>query len=66
MSLGRSARHSHGGLLSRITHAFDVHRSRARLAQLDAHLLADIGLDRGAAEAEANRPIWDAPTHWTK
>lgn len=31
---------------------------RRALGDLDAHLLADIGLDRDAAEAEARRPFW--------
>ena len=53
-------------LLARIATAFALHRSRARLATLDAHLLDDIGLDRRTAEAEANRPLWDAPASWTK
>lgn len=57
---------SGAGLLRRITHALALRRSRARLATLDAHLLDDIGLDRKTAEAEANRPIWDAPASWLK
>ncbi|MCI5111654.1 MAG: DUF1127 domain-containing protein [Marivita sp.] len=51
-------------LLARIATAFALHRSRARLATLDAHLLDDIGVDAGAAQAEARRPIWDAPDFW--
>jgi uncharacterized protein YjiS (DUF1127 family) len=54
------------GLLARISNAMALHRSRARLASLDAHLLDDIGLDRSTADAEANRPLWDAPASWTK
>lgn len=53
-------------LMARISNAMALHRSRARLASLDAHLLDDIGLDRRTAEAEANRPLWDAPASWTK
>ncbi len=41
-------------------------RSRARLATLDDHLLADIGLTREKALAEADRPVWDAPDHWIR
>ena len=35
---------------------------RHALARLDARLLRDIGIDAAAAEAEAARPFWDAPT----
>ena len=42
----------------------DLAASRARLAQMDDHMLADIGLSRTAALAEAARPIWDVPTNW--
>ncbi len=54
------------GLLTRLNAALALHRSRARLATLDAHLLNDIGVDRKSAEAEAQRPIWDAPSSWIK
>jgi|AACY02.16.fsa_nt_gi Uncharacterized conserved small protein len=36
-----------------------VARQRAALATLDDRLLADIGVSRAAAEAEATRPFWD-------
>ncbi len=35
------------------------HHSRAALARLDAHLLADIGLTADAAATEARRPFWN-------
>jgi len=41
-----------------------VHRTAAErrsLADLDDHLLADIGLDRATMRAEAARPFWDLP-----
>lgn len=53
-----------GTFLTRLNSAMALYRSRARLAALDAHLLADIGIDRATAEQEAARPIWDAPTTW--
>jgi len=34
-------------------------RERSALAMMDAHMLADIGLSRGEAEAEINRKPWD-------
>jgi uncharacterized protein YjiS (DUF1127 family) len=33
-------------------------KTRATLARLDDHLLADIGLNREAAAYEAARPFW--------
>ncbi|HLY45212.1 MAG TPA: DUF1127 domain-containing protein [Stellaceae bacterium] len=33
-------------------------RDRSQLAQLDARLLADIGLTRGDAEFLINKPFW--------
>lgn len=41
-------------------------RSRRRLADLDDHLLRDIGLSRGEASLEAERASWDAPAHWLR
>lgn len=46
------------------TRLLTMRRTRARLAQLDDHLLKDIGLTREAAEREAARCSWDAPRHW--
>lgn len=41
-----------------------LQRQRRALARLDSDDLADIGLTRAEAEAEAKRPVWDAPEHW--
>lgn len=41
-----------------------LHRQRRQLAELDDHQLADIGVSRAEAEAEAARPAWDVPDHW--
>lgn len=43
---------------------FAMRRTRARLAQLDDHMLKDIGLTREAAARETARCSWDAPRHW--
>jgi uncharacterized protein YjiS (DUF1127 family) len=56
---GKSARHLDGFLRHR-----GLVRSRRALVRLDDHLLRDIGLTRAQAEAEALRPVWDAPLHW--
>jgi uncharacterized protein YjiS (DUF1127 family) len=39
-------------------------RSRRSLAKLDPRLVRDIGLSCEEADAEARRPVWDAPLHW--
>ena len=39
---------------------------RRRLAKLDAHRLADIGLSLEDAKDEARRAAWDAPQRWRR
>jgi uncharacterized protein YjiS (DUF1127 family) len=41
-------------------------RSRRRLAELDGHLLRDIGATRAQALQETRRPRWDAPEAWLR
>ncbi len=48
------------GLSSMLT----LWRSRQHLKSLDDRALADIGLTRAEADAEAKRPIWDVPHTW--
>lgn len=38
--------------------AYRRYRSRQLLAQLDGHLLKDIGVSYAEAESEANKPFW--------
>lgn len=52
--------------LGRLLSAMALGRSRRRLGELDDHLLRDIGLTRGEASLEAERPAWDAPGHWLR
>jgi uncharacterized protein YjiS (DUF1127 family) len=40
--------------------AWRRYRSRQRIAELDSHLLKDIGVGFAEAEAEANKPFWRA------
>jgi uncharacterized protein YjiS (DUF1127 family) len=40
--------------------AWRRYRSRQRIAQLDSHMLKDIGVSFAEAEAEANKPLWRA------
>ena len=58
------ARPQASGLLPRLADVVALRRQRARLARLDEDQLRDIGLTRAEADAEANRPFWDAPAHW--
>lgn len=46
--------------------ALSLFRSRRSLASLSDHQLADIGLTREEANAEAKRPIWDVPMGWRR
>jgi uncharacterized protein YjiS (DUF1127 family) len=39
----------------------NVARQRRALRSLDDHALADLGLTRREADAEARRPFWDLP-----
>lgn len=52
------------GLFGTLLALMDLDRSRRRLEDLDEHLLRDVGLTRGEARREAERPVWDAPNHW--
>ncbi len=51
-------------VLANLSHAFAVWRQRRALARLDAAALDDLGLTRAQAQAEAKRPLWDAPATW--
>ncbi|NTT86108.1 DUF1127 domain-containing protein [Tabrizicola fusiformis] len=51
-------------LLAGISTALAVRRQRAELARLPETLLADLGLTRAEALAEAQRPLWDVPARW--
>lgn len=53
-------------LLARALGFFALRRSRRRLAELDPHMLRDIGLTAGEARNEADLPFWDAPSHWRR
>lgn len=51
-----------GKFWRRMALARQARRQRIALSQLDDARLADIGLTRNEADAEASR--WDVPTHW--
>ncbi|WP_136439237.1 DUF1127 domain-containing protein [Pacificoceanicola onchidii] len=50
--------------LSRLGQWAALARQRRALARLDDAALSDIGLSRDAAQSEASRPFWDAPSNW--
>ena len=52
--------------LDRLVALMALGRSRHRLGELDDHLLRDIGLTRSEARQEADRPVWNAPSHWLR
>ncbi len=45
-------------LYGAVRHRLELARSRAALRELDARLLADVGLDRAAAKAEGDKGFW--------
>ena len=49
-----------------VLRAWALYRQRRHLAELDTHLLDDIGLDATAARQESCRPLWDAPEYWRR
>lgn len=50
--------------IGRLALLLSVWRQRQVLRSLDDRALTDIGVTRREAEAEASRPIWDAPETW--
>jgi uncharacterized protein YjiS (DUF1127 family) len=58
ISIFRRSHSPRRSLRARIAAWLELRRTRASLAQLDDHLLADIGLTRNSALYEAMRPFW--------
>lgn len=58
-SAGKTRRHPIS-----IRDLFALMRQRKSLAELDPHLLNDIGITEAEAHTEARRPVWDVPQHW--
>ncbi len=54
------------GLWTRIRRMVSLGKQRRALADLDDHLLRDVGLTRDQAMQEASRRPWDVPPHWQK
>ena len=53
-------------VVATLTQYYNVWSQRQALKSLDAAVLNDIGITRAQADAEAKRPVWDAPTNWTR
>ncbi len=64
IALSRPCPQHKQSLFARIRSVLSVRRQRQQLARLDARALNDIGITRAEADAEARRPIWDAPQFW--
>jgi uncharacterized protein YjiS (DUF1127 family) len=63
LSAGRAGR---ARPFHRLLQRLALGRSRRRLAQLEDHLLRDVGLTPSEAQREAEKPIWNAPDHWLR
>ncbi|SFT46440.1 DUF1127 domain-containing protein [Sedimentitalea nanhaiensis] len=64
LNAARAAPHCTPSLGRRLVRALGLWRQRRALRRLDAKSLCDIGITRAQAEAEARRPLWDAPANW--
>ncbi|MCY1127311.1 hypothetical protein OU426_10650 [Frigidibacter sp. RF13] len=49
-----------------LARAIALSRQRRVLKDLEAHRLADLGLDPNVVAREVARRAWDAPDHWQK
>ena len=63
-TIRRSASTRPATLLDRISNAYGLYRQRRQLADLDAHLRADLGLSEADILRETNRSVWDVPQGW--
>ncbi|MGL4280429.1 MAG: DUF1127 domain-containing protein [Albidovulum sp.] len=59
-------RHRRFSPLAWLLAAVSLRRNRRRLGALDRHLLKDIGLSETEARIEAERSLWDVPSHWRR
>lgn len=53
-------------LVKRLRLMLQVSAERRALAKLDPARLRDLGLTEESAASEARRPMWDAPSNWTR
>ncbi len=62
----RTGHLSRFSVLATIARLHGTWRQRQSLKALDETALRDIGVTRAQADAEANRPVWDAPDNWRR
>ncbi|MCV2874492.1 DUF1127 domain-containing protein [Defluviimonas sp. WL0050] len=65
-ALSRSHIATRPGLISKLRAMVSLRRQRRDLHALSDHLLDDIGVTAADARREAERPVWDVPTHWKR
>jgi uncharacterized protein YjiS (DUF1127 family) len=53
-------------LARRLITMLSVRRQRRALADLDDHILSDIGITREQALRESSRLAWDVPARWSR
>ncbi len=58
------ARRRRASLLGLVLSWVALRRQRIQLAELQPHILDDIGVTEAEARSEASRAFWDAPHHW--
>jgi|FLOH01.1.fsa_nt_gi uncharacterized protein YjiS (DUF1127 family) len=61
-----TSENSKWSLLAALKIMLATRRQRAALRVLDDNALADMGLNRAQADAEAARPVWDVPAGWRR
>ena len=66
LTLDRVTRRAKRGISGILFTMLAVRAQRRALAAMDDSRLADLGLSRADAMAEAARPIWDVPARWTR
>lgn len=54
------------GALTLLVALYATWQQRKVLSELEPHLLDDIGVTKNMADREANRPVWDIPSHWLR
>ena len=57
-SHGSSLLHAFAAMTELMQKWIDVSRQRKQLAELDDHMLKDIGIDRTYMRQEINKPFW--------
>ena len=54
------------GLFGWVTWLHGIWVERRALKGMEAHRLRDLGITRGQAAQEGERPAWDAPERWLR